>query len=105
MQADPNERSTTHPTDPDALPDVPDAGDDSQPITPPQPVDISTATLTSDAGRVASYIGDGDDRTLYEQALDDPSGSPVSDAAVFVNNADQSSQAGGRRARIYSRDV
>ncbi len=49
MQNDPSSRPVTQPADLDALPDVPDAGDDSQPITPPQPVDISTATLTSDA--------------------------------------------------------
>jgi hypothetical protein len=27
------------------LPDIPDAGPDSQPISPPEPVDISTAAL------------------------------------------------------------
>lgn len=100
MQDDPEMRPAPQP-DGEALPDVPDAGDDSRPIAPPQPVDISTATLTSDAGRVASYIGDGDARSLYEQALDDPSGSPASDAAIFVNNADQPARRGARRARIY----
>lgn len=56
------------PTSP--LPDVPDAGDDSQPLSPPEPVDISTAALNTHAALTAGTLNDGDDRTLYEQALD-----------------------------------
>lgn len=50
------------------LPDIPDAGDDSQPIVPPEPVDISTATLNADSALVANTFGD--QRTLYEQAVE-----------------------------------
>lgn len=52
------------------LPDVPDAGDDSQPITSPDPLDFSTATINADSALVAGTLDDGDPRTLYEQALD-----------------------------------
>jgi hypothetical protein len=53
-----------------ALPDIPDAGPDSQPISPPEPVDISTAALNTHAALAAGTLNDGDDRTLYEQTLD-----------------------------------
>lgn len=55
-------------TDDSPLPDIPDAGDDSVPLVPPQPIDISTATLSTDGALVASTFGDP--RTLYEQAID-----------------------------------
>ncbi len=52
------------------LPDVPDAGDDSQAISPPTPPDISTDRLNADAAIAATTFDDEDDRTLYEQTLD-----------------------------------
>jgi hypothetical protein len=52
----------------DELPDVPDAGDDAQPLVPPDPIDISTATLAADGAQLAGTAGDK--RTLYEQALE-----------------------------------
>ncbi|WP_026370418.1 hypothetical protein [Kallotenue papyrolyticum] len=82
MHTDPHQRAQPQPDERAApLPDVPDAGDATVPMVPPEPVDISTATLNADAGRVASYAGDDDARSLYEQALDDPSASPAADRA------------------------
>lgn len=52
----------------DTLPDVPDAGDGAQPLLPPEPIDISTSTIAADGAQLAGNVGD--DRTLYEQALD-----------------------------------
>lgn len=52
----------------DELPDVPDAGDDAQPLVPPDPIDFSTATIAADGAQLAGMAGD--DRTLYEQALE-----------------------------------
>lgn len=89
------------------LPDVPDAGDDSQPIVPPEPIDISTATLASDAAQVAGTFGDP--RTLYEQALDVYEDDAHPNAIDHTADADAdvtadssaNSVAGARRARIY----
>lgn len=52
----------------DTLPDVPDAGDDAQPLLPPEPIDISSSTIAADGAQLAGAVGD--DRTWYEQALD-----------------------------------
>lgn len=91
------------------LPDVPDAGDDSQPIVPPEPVDISTAMLTTDAALVANTFGDP--RTLYEQALDAyeesdaagaASGADTTHTAITTRLDDSSATAARtRRTRIY----
>jgi hypothetical protein len=86
------------------LPDVPDAGDDSQPIAPPEPVDISTATLTTDAALVANTFGDP--RTLYEQALDayeesDEGGGAARAVVSATSDLADASQPSGRRVRIY----
>lgn len=50
------------------LPDVPDAGDGAQPLVPPNPIDISSSTIAADGAQLAGTLGD--DRTLYEQALE-----------------------------------
>jgi hypothetical protein len=89
------------------LPDIPDAGDGSQPITSPDPLDFSTATINTDSALVAGTLDDGDPRTLYEQALD------AHEEAGDVMTPDtrlDGSQTGGavdadtpdtRRSRIY----
>lgn len=87
------------------LPDIPDAGADSQPLVPPEPIDISTNTITADASLVAGTFGDP--RTMYEQALDAyeaseggvPSGAQPDPAALNTNVPTSST----RRARIYDR--
>lgn len=95
------------------LPDIPDAGDDSQPIMPPEPVDISTATLNADSALVANTFGD--QRTLYEQAIDaydesdagnvggelphDVPGQPGADSSAQIDVSDQPDDDGG--ARVY----
>lgn len=102
MQHD-DEQRRTDPTSTEAdqdetLPDVPDAGDGSQPIVPPDPIDISTATLIADAALAAGTLNDDDDRTLYERTLDarEASGDPTTpDLSAPVANAP------AHRARIY----
>lgn len=95
------------------LPDIPDAGDDSQPIMPPEPVDISTATLNADGALVANTFGDR--RTLYEQAIDayndsdagnsadelphDVPGQPGAGSDAQIDVSDQADIDGG--ARVY----
>lgn len=83
------------------LPDVPDAGADSLPIVPPEPVDISTATLTTDASLVATTFGDP--RTMYEQALDayDNSSSNNSTANTVDQTTVEATTVTRRHARIY----
>ncbi len=90
------------PTSP--LPDVPDAGDDSQPLSPPEPVDISTAALNTHAALTAGTLNDGDDRTLYEQALDAYEESASDEPqAVPTDFSAPAPYPRTRRARIYDR--
>ncbi|HEY0604495.1 MAG TPA: hypothetical protein VGD58_16350 [Herpetosiphonaceae bacterium] len=87
-------------TEDSPLPDIPDAGPDSQPIVPPQPVDISTSRLNVDASLVAGTFDDGEGRTLYEQAIDayeESDGTPSYDA----DELSASRRLDDRRARIY----
>lgn len=84
------------------LPDIPDAGDDSQPISSPDPVDLSTASLTTHAALAAGTLNDGDDRTLYEQTLDAYEQSGADEAlAVPAEFSSPNMPTIGRRARIY----
>ncbi len=84
------------------LPDVPDAGDDSQPLAPPEPVDISTAALNTHAALTAGTLNDGDDRTLYEQALDAYEESAKDEPlAVQADFSPPHSSPRTRRAHIY----
>ena len=52
------------------LPDVPDAGDDSEPLVPATPPNITNEMLTVDGAIAAGTLDDDDDRTLYERTLD-----------------------------------
>jgi hypothetical protein len=87
-------------TEDSPLPDIPDAGPDSQPIVPPQPVDISTSRLNVDASLVASTFDDGEGRTLYEQAID---AYEESDGSASYDTTEPSAdrRLNDRRARIY----
>ena len=83
-------------TEDSPLPDIPDAGPDSQPIVPPEPVDISTRALNTGAALTAGTFDDGAGRTLYEQAIDAYEESDAADAGRAPD-----SMGGSRRARIY----
>jgi hypothetical protein len=85
-------------TEDSPLPDIPDAGPDSQPIVPPEPVDISTSTLNAGAALVAGTFDEGEDRTLYEQALE---AYEESDSAN-PNAPTPRRRATDRRARVYN---
>jgi len=86
----------------DELPDVPDAGDGAQPLVPPDPIDISTGTIAADGAQLAATAGD--DRTLYEQALevfedDHPSEAPAAEAPDGGRATPAPDDEGG--ARVY----
>ena len=54
----------------DPLPDIPDAGDDSVPITSPDPIDFSTDGITAAGALGMSTFNDGDDRTFFERTVE-----------------------------------
>ncbi len=83
-----------------SLPDIPDAGPDSQPISPPEPVDISTAALNTHAALAAGTLNDGDNRTLYEQTLDAYETSAADEAIAVPTNFTSPTQP-RRRVQIY----
>jgi hypothetical protein len=87
-------------TEDSPLPDIPDAGPDSRPLLPPEPVDISTSRLNADAALVAGTFDEGGGRTLYEQALDAYQESNAS-AGYNTDPANPARRANDRRARIY----
>lgn len=82
----------------DALPDIPDAGDDSVPITSPNPIDFTTAGITAAGSVGMSTFNDEDERGLFERTVD-----------VFEEGDLESPQlnraveepVGTRRSRIY----
>ncbi len=84
-------------TEDSPLPDIPDAGPESQPLVPPEPLDISTGTLNAGAALVAATFDEGEDRTLYEQALD---AYQESDSAN-PNRPTPRRRATDRHARVY----
>ena len=54
----------------DPLPDVPDAGPDSVPITSANPIDLTTDGITAAGSAGMSTFNDGDDRGLFERTAD-----------------------------------
>ena len=54
----------------DPLPDVPDAGDDSVPITSPDPIDFSTKGISAAGSVGMSTLNDGNDRTFFERTVE-----------------------------------
>jgi hypothetical protein len=54
----------------DPLPDIPDAGDDSVPITSPDPIDFSTDGITAAGSIGMSTFNDDDDRTFFERTVE-----------------------------------
>lgn len=54
----------------DPLPDIPDAGDGSVPITSPDPIDFSTKGISAAGSLGMSTFNDGDDRTFFERTVE-----------------------------------
>ena len=54
----------------EGLPDIPDAGDSSVPITSPNPIDFTTRGITGAGAAGMSTFNDDDDRTLFERTAD-----------------------------------
>ncbi len=52
------------------LPEVPDAGDESEPLTAATPPNITNEMLTADGAITAGTLDEDDDRTLYEKTLE-----------------------------------
>ncbi len=65
MSDDPNQGIDFDADDP--LPDVPSAGDDSVPITSPNPIDFSTKGISGAGAAGMSTFNDDDDRSLFER--------------------------------------
>ena len=53
----------------DPLPDVPDAGENSAPITSPNPIDFSTKGISGAGAAGMSTFNDDDDRSLFERTV------------------------------------
>ena len=81
----------------DPLPDVPDAGDNSVPITPPDPIDFSTGGITAAGALGMSTFNDGDDRTFFERTVEAFEEAGVESPLL----GDTSSTAPRHRARTY----
>lgn len=82
----------------DALPDIPDAGDDSLPITSPNPIDFSTAGITAAGSAGMSTFNDEDDRGLFERTVDVFEEGDLESPQL---NGETEESSGTRRARIY----
>jgi len=65
MSDDPNQGIDFNADDP--LPDVPSAGDESVPITSPNPIDFSTKGISGAGAAGMSTFNDDDDRSLFER--------------------------------------
>ncbi len=81
----------------DPLPDIPDAGDESTPVTSPNPIDFTTEGITAAGSAGMSTFNDDDDRGLFERTVDVFEEAGM-DSPVLGDIAPQ-----GRRARIYDR--
>ncbi len=88
--------------DDDPLPDIPDAGPNSQPITSPDPIDFSTAGITFAGSVGASTFNDGDDQTLFERTADAFEASGVQSPQLGGGDAGaDAAPKSARRVRIY----
>ncbi len=84
-------------TDGDPLPDIPDAGDSSVPITSPNPIDFSTKGISGAGAAGMSTFNDGDDQGLFERTVDVFEEGDMD--SPMLGDADDSTAR--RRARIY----
>ena len=80
------------------LPDIPDAGDASVPITSPNPIDFSTTGIAAAGSAGMSTFNDDDDRSLFERTADVFEEADVE--SPMLGDA-PTPPVGSRRARIY----
>ena len=85
----------------DPLPDVPDAGDDSVPLTPPDPVDFSTKGITSAGAAGMSTFNDDDNRTFFERTVDVFEEAGVDPPMLGDGGSEGETPLPRRRVRIY----
>ena len=82
----------------DPLPDVPDAGDDSVPITSPDPIDFSTSGITAAGAAGMSTFNDDNDDSLFERTVEVFEEAGI-DSPMLGDDGDAPSTS--RRVRIY----
>ena len=85
----------------DPLPDIPDAGDDSVPITSPNPIDFSTDGLAYAGSVGMSTFNDGTDESLFERTVDAYEDANAESPMLGDNGDDTPPADGGNHARIY----
>ena len=85
----------------DPLPDIPDAGDDSVPITSPNPIDFSTDGLTYAGSVGMSTFNDGTDDGLFERTVDAYEDAHAESPFLGDDAGEPIAIGGTRRARIY----
>ena len=81
----------------DPLPNVPDAGDSSVPITSPNPIDFSTKGIAAAGSAGMSTFNDGDDQSLFERSVDVFEEGDMDSPML----GDEGNPTRRRRARIY----
>ncbi len=92
------ERDDVEFVDDGSLPDVPDAGDDSTPITSPNPIDFSTSGITAAGAAGMSTFNDDNDRSLFERTVDVFEEADIESPMLGDADVTETSR---RRARIY----
>ena len=92
-----SERDDAEFVDDGSFPDVPDAGDDSMPITSPNPIDFSTSGITAAGAAGMGTFNDDNDRGLFERTVDAFEEANVDSPMLGDTDATETS----RRARIY----
>ncbi len=85
----------------DPLPDIPDAGDDSVPITSPNPIDFSSDGLTYAGSVGMSTFNDGTDESLFERTVDAYEDADAESPMLGDEGDDTPADNGENRARIY----
>ncbi len=84
----------------DPLPDIPDAGDDSVPITSPNPIDFSSDGLTYAGSVGMSTFNDGTNESLFERTVDAYEDADA-ESPMLGDDDDTPAADGENRARIY----
>lgn len=84
----------------DPLPDIPDAGDNSQPITSPYPIDFSTRGIAGAGSAGMSTLNDGDDQSFFGRTVDAFEEAGVDSPILGDADAAPGGQS-SRRVRIY----
>jgi hypothetical protein len=92
------ERDDAEFVDDGSLPDVPDAGDDSMPITSPNPIDFSTSGIAAAGAAGMGTFNDDNDRGLFERSVDAFEEADIDSPMLGASAATESQR---RRVRIY----